>query len=73
MLLNELNKLSSLMVLVLAAVGCRVLERVGERLIYIYIGITSVITNKPLQNNILRRLYKKTAVEYKNLTVLITK
>jgi hypothetical protein len=67
MLLDELNKLSSLMVLVLAAA----VERVGERLIYI--GLTTVITNKPLQNNILQRLYRKTAVECKDLTTVITK
>jgi hypothetical protein len=40
---------------------------------YIYIGLKAVITNKPLQNNILQRLYRKTVVECKNLTTAITK
>jgi hypothetical protein len=47
------------------------MEQVGEKLIYI--GLTVINTNKPLQNNILQRLYKKTAVECKDLTTVITK
>jgi hypothetical protein len=45
MLLDELNKLSSLMVLVLAAVGFWNEWEIG---LYIYIGLTAVITNKAL-------------------------
>jgi hypothetical protein len=39
----------------------------------IYIGLTAVITNKSLQNNILQRLYRKIVVECKDLTAVITK